>query len=190
MLTTQSTDIDRIETFTCSPRSIKFPLLEVVLKNPPPSHLKSEDKTFPMNFAERSLRRVGDNKDFESRSKLQMDTNFRPARVKLSYHLLDSWWKQSSSHNSVCWELQAALLVPISIQTEEFTKFFVTLESSRTLDKRANQSSDVFLNLEYANLLNFSEVSQTNIQHVLVIWHLNSKMNFATPYHRQQPGNH
>ena len=40
--------------------------------------------------------------------------------------------------------LLAIILIPVTVQTEEFANLFVTLKISRTLDKRKNQSFTIF----------------------------------------------
>ena len=64
--------------------------------------------------------------------------------------------------------LLAIILIPITVQTEEFANLFVTLTTSRTLDKRKNQSLDDFLDYMDTNLGRFNEVSHINILHALV----------------------
>ena len=46
MVTTQSTNIDQIKTFICSPDSPHYPLIEAILKNPPPNHIESQKGNF------------------------------------------------------------------------------------------------------------------------------------------------
>ena len=64
--------------------------------------------------------------------------------------------------------LLAIILIPITVQTEEFANLFVTLKVSRTLDKRENQSLDGLLDYMDKNLGRFNEVSHINILHALV----------------------
>ena len=64
--------------------------------------------------------------------------------------------------------LLAIILIPITVQTEEFANLFVTLKISRTLEKRENQSSDDFLDYMDKNLGTFNEVSHINILHAVV----------------------
>ena len=64
--------------------------------------------------------------------------------------------------------LLAIFLIPITVQTEEFDNFFVTLKISRTLNKRENQSFDDLLDFLDKNLGRFNEVSHINILHALV----------------------
>ena len=64
--------------------------------------------------------------------------------------------------------LLAIILIPITVQTEEFANLFVTLKISRTLDKRENQSLDDLLDYTDNNLGRFTEVSHINILHALV----------------------
>ena len=46
MVTTQSTDNDHITTFIFSPESAHYPFIEAILKNPPPNHIKSQNRKF------------------------------------------------------------------------------------------------------------------------------------------------
>ena len=64
--------------------------------------------------------------------------------------------------------LLAIILIPITVQTEEFANLFVTLKISRTLDKRENQSLEDLLDYMDKNLGRFNEVSHINILHALV----------------------
>ena len=64
--------------------------------------------------------------------------------------------------------LLAIILIPTTVQTEEFANLFVTLKISRTLDKRENQSLDDLLDYMDKNLGRFNEVSHINILHALV----------------------
>ena len=64
--------------------------------------------------------------------------------------------------------LLAIILIPITVQTEEFAKLFLTLKISRTLDKREKQSLDDLLDYMDKNLGRFNEVSHNNILDDLV----------------------
>ena len=64
--------------------------------------------------------------------------------------------------------LLAIMLIPITVQTEEFANLSVTLKISRTLDKRENQSLDDYMYYMDKNLGRFNEVSQIIILHALV----------------------
>ena len=46
IVTTQSTNNDKITTFICSPESAIYPFIEAILKNPPPNHSKSQNGKF------------------------------------------------------------------------------------------------------------------------------------------------
>ena len=46
MVTTQSTNNDQVTTFICSPNSAHYPLIEAMLKNPPPNNIKSQNGKF------------------------------------------------------------------------------------------------------------------------------------------------
>ena len=64
--------------------------------------------------------------------------------------------------------LLAINLIPITVRTEEFANLLVTRKTSRTLDKRENQSLDDLLDYMDKNLGRFNEVSHINIRHALV----------------------
>ena len=46
MVTTPSTDNDHVTTFICSPESAHYPFIEVILKDPPPNHIKIQNGKF------------------------------------------------------------------------------------------------------------------------------------------------
>ena len=64
--------------------------------------------------------------------------------------------------------LLAIILIPITVQREEFANLFVSLKISRTLDKREKQSLDDLLDYMDKNLRRFNDVSYINILHALV----------------------
>ena len=64
--------------------------------------------------------------------------------------------------------LLAIILIPITVQTEEFANLFVTLKTSRTLDMRKNQSLDDFLDYMDKSIGRLNNVSHFNILHALV----------------------
>ena len=64
--------------------------------------------------------------------------------------------------------LLAIILIPLTVRTEEFANFFVTLKVSRTLVKTENQSLEDLLVYMVNNLGRFNEVSHINILHALV----------------------
>ena len=64
--------------------------------------------------------------------------------------------------------LLAIILIPITVRTEEFANLFLTLKTSRTPDKRENQSLDDLLDYMDKNLGRFNEVSHINILLALV----------------------
>ena len=63
MVTTQSTNNDQIKAFNCSPGSTQYLFIETILRNPPPSQIKSMNGKFQRNLIETYLRRTGDKKD-------------------------------------------------------------------------------------------------------------------------------
>ena len=100
-----------------------------------------------MNLVETSLRRSADNKEF-------LRVNFNCKRTPISLqreHLISNiFWipDESTLHVRVqaTANLLAVILIPITIQTEEFANLFVTLKISRKLDKGENQNLDDLLN--------------------------------------------
>ena len=64
--------------------------------------------------------------------------------------------------------LLAIIRIPITVRTEEFANLFVTRKTSRTLDKRENQSLDNLLDYMDKKLGRYNEVSHINILHALV----------------------
>ena len=57
------------------------------------------------------------------------------------------------------------ILIPITVRTEEFANFFMTLKVSRKLNKWENQKLDDLLDYMEKILGRFKEVSQINILH-------------------------
>ena len=55
IVTTHSSDNDQIKTFVCSPKSAHYPLIEILLKNPPPNHIKSQNGKLKTTVAKRQF---------------------------------------------------------------------------------------------------------------------------------------
>ena len=147
MVTTQSTNNDQITTLHCSPGSTHYPFIETILKNPPPNHIKSKNGEFWMNLVETSLRRAADNKDF-----LRVNLSCKWTHISLQgEHVISTiFWipDESTFHARIqaIENLLAVILVPITIQTEEFANLSVTLKVCKKLDEGENQSLDDLLN--------------------------------------------
>ena len=122
-----------------------------------------------MNPREIILSRPGDNK-----THLRADIRCKGTPFSLQgEHLITTiFWIPDGSplqvRLRVTENLLAIILIPITVQTEEFANLFVTLKFSRTLDKREIQSLDELLDYIDKNLGRFSEVSYINILHALV----------------------
>ena len=122
-----------------------------------------------MNLVETSLRRSADNKEF-----LRVNLNCKWTPISLpGEHLISTiFWipDESTLHVRIqaIENLLAVILIPITIQTEEFANLFVTLKISKKLDKGENQSLDDLLNFMDTNLGALQEVSQINLLRALV----------------------
>ena len=122
-----------------------------------------------MNPTEIILIRPGDN-----RTHLRADNRCKWTSFSLQgEHLITTiFWIPDGSplqvRLRVTENVVAIILIPITLQTEEFANLFVTLKISRTLDKRENQSLDDLLDNMDNNLGRFNEVSHIKILHALV----------------------
>ena len=169
MVTTQSTNNDQIKTFLCSPESTHYPCIKAILKNPPLNHIISQIGKVWSNLVETSLRRSADNKDF-----LRVNISCEWTAISLQGENLIStiFWipDESTLHVRIqaIENLLAVIIIPITIQTEEFANFFVSLKISKKLDKGENQSLDDLLIFMDNNLGALHEVSQINLLHALV----------------------
>ena len=134
MVTTQSTNNDQIKIFICSSGSTYYPFIEEILKKPPPSHIKSQNRRIWMNLVETSLRRAANNKEF-----LRVNLSFKWTLISLQgEHLISTiFWIPDESNLHVriraIENLLAVILIPIAIQTEEFANLFVTLRISQKI---------------------------------------------------------
>ena len=122
-----------------------------------------------MNPNEIILHRPGDNK---THLRADIRCKWTPFSLQGEHLKTTIFWIPDESplqvRLRVTENLLAIILIPITIQTEEFANLFVTLKISRTLDKRENQSLDDLLDNMDKNLGRFNEVSQINILHALV----------------------
>ena len=127
-----------------------------------------------MNLVETSLRRSTDNKEF---SKVNLNCKWTPISPQGAHLITTLCWIPDESTLPVRIQaienLLAVILIPITIQTEEFANLFVTLKISKKLDKGENQSLDDLLNFMDTNLGALHEVSQINLLHALVDLHDN-----------------
>ena len=122
-----------------------------------------------MNPIEITLNRPGDNK---THSRADNRCKWTPPFLQGEHFITTIFWIPDGSplqvRLRVTENLLAIILIPITVQTEEFANLFVTLKISRTLDKRENQSLDDLLDYMDKNLGRFNEVSHINILHALV----------------------
>ena len=122
-----------------------------------------------MNPIEITLRRSGDNK---THLRADIRCKWTPFSLQGEHFNTTIFWIPDGSplqvRLRVIENLLAIILIPITVQTEEFANLFVTLKISRTLDKRENQSLDDLLDYMDKNLGRFNEVSHINILPALV----------------------
>ena len=122
-----------------------------------------------MNLVETSLQRAADNKEF---LKVNLNCKWTPISPQGEHLITTIFWipDESTLHVRIqaIENLLAVILIPISIQREEFANLFVTLKTSKKLDKGENQNSDDLLNFMDTNLGALHEVSQINLLHALV----------------------
>ena len=122
-----------------------------------------------MSPIEKTLHQLGDNK-----THLRADIRFKwtPFSLQGEHFLNTIFWIPDGSHLQVrlrvTKNLLAIFLIPITVRTEELPNLFVTLEISRKLDKRENQSLDDLLDYLDKNIGRLDEVSHINILHALV----------------------
>ena len=121
-----------------------------------------------MNPIEITLNRPGD----KTHSRADIPCKWTPLSLQGEHFITTIFWIPDGSplevRLRVTENLLAIILIPITVQAEEFANLFVTLKYSRTLDKRENQSLDDLLDYMDKNLGRFYEVSHINILHALV----------------------
>ena len=122
-----------------------------------------------MNLVETSLRRSADNEEF---LRVNISCKWTPILLQGEHLISTIFWipDENTLHVRIqaIENLLAVILIPITIQTEEFSNLFVTLKISEKLDKGGNQSLDDLLNFMDTNLGALHEVSQINLLHALV----------------------
>ena len=122
-----------------------------------------------MNLLKTSLKRTGDGKKF---SRVNLNCKWTPISLQGEHTITNIFWITDGNslqvRIGVVENLLAVILIPITVQAEEFAHLFVTLKISRTLEKKENQSLDDLLIYMDKNLGVFSEVSQINILPALV----------------------
>ena len=99
-----------------------------------------------MNPFEITLHRPGDHK---TQLRADIRCKWTPFSLQGEHFITTIFWIPDGSplqvRLRVTENLLAIILIPITLRTEEFPNFFVTLKISRTLDKRENQSLDDIL---------------------------------------------
>ena len=147
MVTTQPINNDQIKTFLSSPGSTHYPFIETILMNPPPNHIESHNGNFSKNLVETSLRRSADNKES---LRVNLSCKWTPISLQGEHLISTIFWvpNESTLHVRIqaIENIFAVILIPITIQTEEFANLFVTLKISKKLVRRENQSLDHLLN--------------------------------------------
>ena len=168
MVTTQCTNNNQIETFICSPGSTHHPFIEPILKKAPPNH-KSHNGKFWKNLVEASWRRSADNKKF---LRVNLSCKCTPISLQGEHLISTIFWIADESNLHVriraIENRLAVMLVPISIQTEEFANIFVTLKISKKIGQRGKsklgRSSEFYGHQSWW----LHEVSHINLLHALV----------------------
>ena len=122
-----------------------------------------------MNLVETLLRRSADNKEY---LRVNLSCKWTPISLQGEHLITNIFWipDESTLHVRIqaIENLLAVILIPITIQTEEFANLFVTLKISKKLDKGENQSLDDLLTFMDTNLGALHEVSQINLLRALV----------------------
>ena len=122
-----------------------------------------------MNPNKIALHRRGDNK---THSRADIRCKWTPFSLQGEHCITTIYWIPDGSplkvRLRVTENLLAIILIPLTVQTEEFANLFVPLKISRTLEKRENQSLDDLLDYMDKNLRRFHELPHINILHALV----------------------
>ena len=121
-----------------------------------------------MNPIEITLNRPGYNK---THSRADIRCKWTPLSLQGDHFITTIFWIPDKSPLQVRLGVEkplAIILNPITIRTEEFANFFVTLIIFRTLDNRENHSLDDLLDYMDKNLGRCNEVSHIKILHALV----------------------
>ena len=118
---------------------------------------------------ENSLNRPDDKK---THSRVDFLCKWTPIFLQREHFITTIFWIPDGSplqvRLRVTENLLSIIFIPITVQTEEIANLFVTLKTSRTLDKRETQSLNDLLDYMDKNLGRFNEVSHINILHALV----------------------
>ena len=122
-----------------------------------------------MNLVETLLRRSADNKKFLG---VNLSCKWTPISLQGEHLITNIFWipDESTLHvrTQAIENILAVILIPLTIQTEEFANLFVTLKISKNMDTGENQSLDDLLNFMDTNLGALHEVSHINLLRALV----------------------
>ena len=122
-----------------------------------------------MNPTEITLSRIGDNK---MHLRADIRCKWTPISLQVELFITTIFWIPDGTPSQVrlrvTENLLAIIVIPVTVQTEEFANLFVILKNSRTLDKRENHSLNDLPDYMDKNLGRFKEVSHINILHALV----------------------
>ena len=122
-----------------------------------------------MNPIEIILSRPGDN---ETHLRADIRCKLTPFSIQGEHLITTIFWIPDGSplqvRLRVTENLLGIILIPITVQTEEFANLFKIPNFSKTLDKRENQRLDDLLDYMDKNLGRFNDVSHINILHALV----------------------
>ena len=117
-----------------------------------------------MNPIENTLNRPGDNK---THLRADIRCKWTPLSIQGEHFINTIFWTPDGNPLQVrlrfVENLPAIILFPITVRTEELANLFVTLKTSRTLDKREKQRLDGLLEDMDKNLGRFNEVSRINL---------------------------
>ena len=152
MVTTQSTNNDRIKTFLCSPGSTHYHFLKPYSKTL--LRITFEAKT--ENFESIWLKPPCDVPLTTKSFLVNLSCKWTPISLQGEHFLTTIFWIPDESTLQVririIENLLAVILIPITIQTEEFAILSVTKKISKKLDKGEKQSLDLLLNFIHTNL--------------------------------------
>ena len=122
-----------------------------------------------MNPIEITLNRFIDNK---THSRADIRCEWTPLSLQVGDFITTIFWIPAGStlpvRLPVTENVLAIILIHITVQTEEFANLFVTLKTSRTLEKIENQGLEDLLDYMDKNLGRYNEVSHINKLHALV----------------------
>ena len=129
-----------------------------------------------MNLVETSLRRSADNKEF---LRVNLSCKWTPISLQGEHLISIIFWipDESTLHVRIqaIENLLAVILIPITIQTEEFANLFVTPKISKKMDKGENQSLDDLLNFLWTPTLGHCTKCHRSISYALSLIYTTTK---------------